>query len=157
MTAHKVGRMKLSIPLSLVILATFSLGVAHAGWDNKGWVKLGEQTVNGRVDKDTIRVGKAEGKFTKLTLVVEKSELELLDFEITFANGEKFHPEVKHYFKENSRTREIDLPGDERVIQKIDVTYKNLPKGGNAKLEVWGWKTEGGDKGHDHDRGHDHH
>lgn len=143
--------MKLTIPLSLAFLTTFALSTAHANWDNKGWVKLGEQTVNGKVDKDTIRVGKSEGKFTKLTLVVEKSELELLDFEITFANGEKFHPEVKHFFKENDRTRVIDLPGDERVIQKIEFTYKNLPKGGNAKLEVWGWKSDDGGK--DRDRG----
>lgn len=143
--------MKLSIPLSLVILAMFTLN-ANA-WENKGWVKLGEQTVNGKVDHDTIRVGKYEGKFTKLTLVVEKSELELLQFNVTFGNGEKLAPEVKHYFKEGDRTRVIDLPGDERVIQKIDVTYKNLPHGGNAKLEVWGWKDEGGG-GHDH---HDHH
>ncbi|HEY0195013.1 MAG TPA: hypothetical protein VGC42_28060 [Kofleriaceae bacterium] len=138
--------MKLTLPLSLVILATLAVGTAHA-WENRGWVKLGEQTVNGRVDHDTIRVGKFEGRFSKLTLVVERSELELLNFEITFGNGEKFHPEVRHYFKEGTRTRMIDLPGDDRVIQKIDVTYRNLPRGGDAKLEVWGWKTEGG--GHD--------
>ena len=148
--------MKLSIPLSFVILATVAAGTAHANWDNKGWVKLGEQTVNGRVDKDTIRVGRSEGTFSKLTLVVEKSELELLDFVVTFANGQTFHPEVKHYFRASSRTRVIDLPGDDRTIQKIDVTYRNLPRGGNARLEVWGWKTDGG-RDHGHDRGHDHH
>jgi hypothetical protein len=145
--------MKLStITLSLVVLATFALGTAHA-WESKGWVKLGERTVNGKIDHDTIAVGKYEGKFTKLTLSVEKSELELLDFEVTFANGEKWHPELKHYFKEGDRTHVIDLPGDERVIKKIDVKYKNLPHGGNAKLEVWGWKDEGGH----HDDHHDHH
>lgn len=149
--------MKLTIPLSVVILATFALGTAHAGWDNKGWVKLGEQTVNGKVDRDTIRVGKQEGKFTKLTLVVEKSELELLDFEVTFANGEKWHPDgITHYFRESSRTRVIDLPGDERMIQKIDVKYRNLPRGGNAKLEVWGWKTDGGRRDDHHDDHHRH-
>jgi hypothetical protein len=148
--------MKLStIPLSLVVLATFVLGTAHA-WESKGWVKLGEQTVNGKVDHDTIRVGKYEGKFSKLTLSVEKSELELLEFTVTFANGEKWNPELKHYFKEGDRTHVIDLPGDERVIQKIDVKYKNLPHGGNAKLEVWGFKDAGGHDNH-HDDHHDHH
>jgi hypothetical protein len=131
--------MKLSIPLSLVFLAAFTVGTAHA-WENRGWVKLGERTVNGRVDRDVIEVGRAEGKFTKLTLVVERSELELLDFDITFGNNEHFHPELRHYFRENSRTRVIDLPGDERTIKRIDVKYRNVPGGGNAKLEVWGWK-----------------
>jgi hypothetical protein len=124
-------------------------GSASADWDRNGWTKLGEQTVNGKVDRDTIRVGAKEGKFTKLTIVVEKSELELLSFVITFANGQKFSPAVKHYFKENSRTRVIDLPGDERMIQKIDVTYKNVRGGGNAAIEVWGFKTDDGHRDHD--------
>jgi len=118
------------------------------GWDNKGWTKLGERTVNGRVDHDKIDVGKYEGKFTKLTMFVEKSDLELLDFEITFGNGERFHPEAKYFFKEGSRTRVIDLPGDERVIKNINLKYRNIPGGGNAKVEIWGWKAEGGGGGH---------
>lgn len=122
------------------------VGTARADWDRNGWVKLGEQTVNGKVDRDTIRVGTKEGKFTKLTIAVEKSELELLSFVVTFANGQKFTPAVKHSFKENSRTRVIDLPGDERVIQKIDITYKNVRGGGNAAIEVWGFKTDDNDR-----------
>jgi hypothetical protein len=110
-------------------------------------VKLGEREVNGKVDRDRIDVGRYEGKFTKLTLYVEKSDLELLDFEVTFGNKEKWHPEVRHVFKEDSRTRVIDLPGDERVIKSIDLKYKNLPGGGRARVEVWGWKAEGAPAG----------
>jgi hypothetical protein len=117
------------------------------GWDSKGWVKLGERTVNGRIDHDRIEVGRYDGKFTKLTMYVEKSDLELLDFEITFGNGERFHPEVRHGFREGARTRVIDLPGDERVIKAINLKYKNLPGGGNAKVEIWGWKAEAGGAG----------
>lgn len=129
--------------LSIAFLGLM-VGTASADWDRNGWTKLGEQTVNGKVDRDTIRVGKHEGKFTKLTIVVEKSDLELLSFVVTFANGQKFAPAVKHTFRENSRTRVIDLPGDERQIQKIDVTYKNIRGGGNASIEVWGFKTDDG-------------
>ena len=115
-------------------------GTAHAQrWDSTGWVKLGEREVNGRVDHDRITVGRHDGKFTKLTLYVEKSDLEMLDFEITFGNNEKFHPEVRHVFREGSRTRVIDLPGDERTIKTIDLRYKNLPGGGRARVEVWGF------------------
>jgi hypothetical protein len=52
-------------------------------------------------------------------------------------------------FKEGSRTRVVDLPGDDRVIKAINLRYKNLPGGGRAKVEVWGWKTES-----PHDHGH---
>jgi len=135
--------MKLSIMFAALVALAVGGGVARAeGWDSKGWIKLGEREVNGRVDHDRIEVGKADGKFTKLTLYVEKSDLELLDFEITFGNKEKWHPEVRHTFKEGTRTRVIDLRGDERVIKSIDLKYKNLPGGGRARVEVWGWKAE---------------
>ena len=135
-------RMKLSIMFAALVALAVG-GVARADrWDSKGWVKLGEREVNGRVDHDRIEVGAHDGKFTKLTLYVEKSDLELLDFEITFGNKEKWHPEVRHVFKEASRTRVIDLPGDERMIKSIDLKYKNLPGGGRARVEVWGWKAE---------------
>jgi hypothetical protein len=139
--------MKTLITAAAVMLALVIARPARAdGWDSKGWVKLGERTVNGRVDHDTIEVGKYEGKFTKLTMYVEKSDLELLDFEVTFGNKERFHPETHFFFKEGTRTRVIDLPGDERVIKNINLKYKNVGDGrGNAKVEIWGWKAEGGE------------
>jgi hypothetical protein len=131
----------------LIGFALVSLGgIARADrWDSKGWVKLGEREVNGKVDRDKIEVGRHEGKFTKLTLVVENSDLELLDFEVGFTNGQKFNPKVKHAFKEGARTRVIDLPGDERAIKAIELKYKNTRGGGNAKVEVWGWMAEAAD------------
>lgn len=136
----------------MAVLFTMALtgGTARADrWDSKGWVKLGERAVNGRADRDTITVGRDDGKFTKLTLVVERSEIELLDMEVIFANGEKFSPGVKHYFRESSRSRVIDLPGNERIIRSINLRYRNLPGGGSATVEVWGWKT--GEAGRDRD------
>jgi hypothetical protein len=135
--------MKLIImSVALVALAAGAREARAERWDSKGWVKLGERTVNGRVDHDRIEVGRYEGKFTKLTLYVENSDLELLDLEITFGNKERFHPEVRHVFKEGSRTRVIDLPGDERTIRSIDLRYRNLPGGGRARVEIWGWKAD---------------
>jgi hypothetical protein len=137
--------MKLKLIIMAVALVALGVGGRDARaerWDSKGWVKLGERTVNGRVDHDRIDVGRHEGKFAKLTLYVENSDLELLDFEITFANKERFHPEVRHVFREGARTRVVDLPGDERTIKSIDLRYKNLPGGGRARVEVWGWKAD---------------
>ena len=107
-----------------------------AKWDAAGWTLLGQRVVQGG-DRDTIRVGKREGKFTALMVVVEGSELEMHDLKITFGNGETMDPKVRHFFKENSLTRQIDLPGNERVIKTIDFAYSNLPGGGRAKVQVW--------------------
>jgi hypothetical protein len=134
--------MKLIILSTALIALVVGVDVARAErWDSRGWVKLGEREVNGRVDHDRIEVGRHDGKFTKLTLYVENSDLELLDLEITFGNNERLHPSVKHFFKEGARTRVIDLPGDERTIKSIDLKYRNLPGGGRARVEVWGWKA----------------
>jgi len=134
--------MRILSAITFLCSMLFVGGVAHADWDSKGWVKLGERTVNGRIDHDRIEVGRYEGKFSKLTLYVENSDLELLDFEVTLGNNERFHPEVRHIFKEGSRTRVIDLPGDDRTIKAINLKYRNLPGGGRARVEVWGWKAE---------------
>src|SRR3954470_19796044 len=92
--------MKLIILSVALMTLVIGAGAARAErWDSKGWVKLGEREVNGRVDHDRIDVGRYEGKFSKLTLYVENSDLELLDFEITLGNNERFHPEVRHIFK----------------------------------------------------------
>ncbi|CAN5793597.1 hypothetical protein BH11MYX3_BH11MYX3_35280 [soil metagenome] len=112
-------------------------------WDSKGWTKLGERDVNGNVDKDRIDVGRYEGKFSKLTVVVRDSDLEMLDFSVKFGKGPEWRPtNLAHYFKENQRTRQIDFPGDERTIKYIDFKYRNLPGGGRAKVEVWGYRTD---------------
>ena len=108
-----------------------------AEWDRGGWELLGTRVIAGKKDHDTIKVKKGEGPYTKLMLVVEDSDLEIYDLTVTFANKGVFQPEVSHYFREDQRTRAIDLPGEARKVSKIDLNYGNLPGGGKAKVEVW--------------------
>jgi len=127
-------------PASVEVWGLRSAAPAPAAWDAKGWTKLGERTVDGRIDHDRIPVGRYEGRFSKLMLVVENSDLELIDFSVLFTRGGPWHPELQHYFKEGQRTRAIDLPGDDRAIRYIDFQYRNLPGGGRAKLAVYGMR-----------------
>ena len=46
-------------------------------------------------------------------------------------------PTLRHYFKEGSRSHVIDFPGGDRMVKLIEMQYKNLPGGGNAKVQVW--------------------
>ena len=82
-------------------------------------------------------MGREEGTFRKLVMVVLDSELELVALEIKFGRGKPFAPEVRHLFREGSRTRVIDLPGDQRVIKWIELRYRNLPGGGRARVQIW--------------------
>jgi hypothetical protein len=137
------------IPLAAICLAA-SAGAALAQprppqptWDSRGWVPLGERTVNGRVDHDRIEVGRYEGKFSKLTMVVENSDLELIDLKIVFGDRTEYHPKLNHVFREGQRTRAIDLPPSEAVIRFVDIQYRNLPGGGDARVQLWGLRTGG--------------
>ncbi|HEU5061264.1 MAG TPA: hypothetical protein VFU21_32255 [Kofleriaceae bacterium] len=112
--------------------------VLKATFDPAGWTLLGERTVEGKGDFDQIKVGKVEGKFQELMVVVEDSDLEMHDMEITFGNGKKQKPAVKHFFRENDRTRAIDLKGNTRFIKNLKFWYSNLPGGGKARVAVYG-------------------
>jgi hypothetical protein len=112
--------------------------ILKATFDTAGWVLIGERVVEGKGDFDQIKVGKAEGKFQELMVVVEDSDLEMHDMEITFGNGKKQKPAVKHFFREADRTRAIDLKGNTRVIKNLKFWYSNLPGGGKARVAVYG-------------------
>ena len=102
-----------------------------------GWEKLGERTVNGKADHDTITVGKSEGRFRSLQIKVEHSAVEMFDVLVTFADGTTFSPPTRLVFRNGDISKVIDLPGDKRTIKKVDFNYGNLPGGGNATVELW--------------------
>jgi hypothetical protein len=140
--------------LALILLLSLSACVARAPGPGRAearddrrdarfdarsaWDKLGERWVDGRADRDVIAVGRRDGRFRKIQLVVERSSLELFDVVITFGDGETFSPGTRLVFAPGSSTRVIDLPGGERFIRSVAFRYGNLPGGGRAQIELWG-------------------
>ena len=125
-------------------------GPGPAPWhfDAAGYELLGSAWVNGNVDHDVIPVGKRDGvPFTNIVVVVTESDLEMMDMTVVFMNKDRYSPKITHYFRENSRTRAIDLPGKARYIDHIEMTYRNLPGGGRAKVEIYGKDTHAGTAG----------
>lgn len=106
------------------------------------WEKLGERMVNYRAggDRDTVMVTATEGRFTKMMIKVEHSSLEMYDIEVTFGDGQRWSPNTRLHFGEDTRSRIIDLPGGGRFIRKVEFHYRNLPRGGRAQVELWGKK-----------------
>ena len=111
------------------------------------WEKLGERSVEGKLDKDTILVGREDGIFDSIRVKVEGSALEMFDIKLTFGNGETFEPKTKLVFGKDSWTRVIDLPGEKRIIRKVELKYGNLPGGGKARVEFWGHEVEEAQQG----------
>jgi hypothetical protein len=104
---------------------------------SRDWTLLGEARVDGRRDRDVVYVGK-DGGFRSLRVVVDGSDLQMRDMVVTFGDGTSFSPPLRDYFREGARTREIDLPGERRRIETIELRYGNLPGGGAATVQIFG-------------------
>jgi len=107
-------------------------------FDHKGWEALGEKTVDGKHDKDTLEIGRDDGRFTKVQFVVHDSDVTFDKVTIVFGNGETMHSANKMTFAEGSRTGAIDLTGEKRFIKSIELKYSNLAGGGKARVVVYG-------------------
>ena len=83
-------------------------------------------------------VGRADGRFREIMIVVERAPVEIYDLVVTFGNGERYEPRTRMVFGRDTTSRTIDLPGDLRVIKRVDFRYGNLVAGAHAKVELWG-------------------
>ncbi len=110
----------------------------------ENWELLGEQKVDRRVDRDTIRVGRKEGRFSKIALEVKDNDVEIKDLKVFFHRGPPQDVQVRQRIPEGGRTRPIDLQGDDRVIDRIELVYRTRGRGERATVAVYGLQAAGG-------------
>jgi len=131
--------MKRFLVLFGLVWFSAALGAETAIAAEAKWELLGRQRVSLQRERDRIDVGKREGKFKQLQIRVDGAPVEINNMRITFGNDETFSPDLKHRFDENSKSRNIDLPGERRTIKSIDFNYKSPSRReGNATVEVYG-------------------
>lgn len=123
-----------------VLALTLAVDTAEARRGGKrGWELLGSQKVGFLADKDVITVGRKDGDFSKIKLRVKDNEVEFLDVDIVYANGEKDDIKVRSKIRAGGETRDIDLKGGERFIKRVELVYKSKPSfKGQATVELWG-------------------
>jgi hypothetical protein len=103
------------------------------------WELLGEQSVGFGVDRDVIRVGRHEGRFSKIALEVRDNDVEILDLTVFFNRGPPQSLRVREFIRAGGRTRPIDFAGGDRSIDRIEITYRSRPNvRGRAKVAVFG-------------------
>jgi hypothetical protein len=103
------------------------------------WVLLGCQDVGFGVDRDTIRVGRREGRFRAIRLQVTRNDVHMMDLRVVYANGEPDDIPVRSLIRAGTRTGPLDLRGRERAISHIDLTYQSRPGfRGQARMCVEG-------------------
>lgn len=135
---------------ALIALVALSVNTAaqDKGWGEKfpNYELLGERKVDFGADKDTIEVTGKEGRFVSIMIGVVDGNVEMYDIEVTFGNDETYSPGIRHEFKQGERSRQIDLPGEARVIKKVTFKYKSKLKRGKATVKLFGKPADAGDK-----------
>lgn len=103
---------------------------------------LGSQKIGFAADRDVLRVGRREGRFSRIALRAIDNDIEIMDMKI-FYGGRSGRPDDVQFrgiLRAGQRTQPIDLRGKEaRVIDRIEFVYRARPSfRGAATLEVYG-------------------
>ncbi len=108
------------------------------------WELLGEQSVGFGVDRDVIRVGRREGRFSALALEVRDNDVEILDLKVFFNRGPPQGVRVREFIRAGGRTRPVQFAWGDRSIDRIEITYRSRPSfRGRAKVAVFGLRDAG--------------
>ena len=94
----------------------------------RDWEELGCQRVALLgMDRDTIRVGRREGRFKAIRLIVRGADIHIRDLTVVYANGAPDDLPVRAVIRQGERTRPLDLRGRERRIERVEMTYLTIP------------------------------
>jgi hypothetical protein len=91
------------------------------------WEQLGCQKVGFAVDKDVIHVGRSEGKFRSIRLLVSGNKVHMMDLKVIYANGQPDDIPVRDEIRAGGQTRPLDLKGERRAIKEIEMVYRSQP------------------------------
>jgi len=125
---------KLAMTLAVTL---FSVSASYAD----EWVRLGDRNVGFINDHDVIHVGRQDGKFKRLKLIVRRNDLKLNSIKVFYANGEVEDVVFDRLVRDGGEAV-IDLPHgwhDGRFIRDVELHYHSRPDfRGEALAELWG-------------------
>jgi hypothetical protein len=111
---------------SAIVGVLACLGIAPTAAQAR-WEQLGCQKVGFLVDKDVIKVGRAEGKFRSIRLLVSGNKVYMMDLKVIYANGQPDDIPVRDEIRAGGQTRALDLKGERRAIRQIEMVYRSQP------------------------------
>jgi hypothetical protein len=91
------------------------------------WRTLGSKTVSLGVDRDVIRVAPWAGRYDKIKIRVELNDIEMLSLAVVYGNGRRDELPVRLVIRRNTETKPLDLRGEGRNIEKIEMIYLKNP------------------------------
>lgn len=121
------------------IAAGLMAAIGGASAAENDWVFLGERTVSWVVDTDNIVVTASEGMFDHLLFKVKGNDIEMLDMRVVYGNGGHDDIPLRFHIRRGGESRVIDLRGRNRVIRRVEFTYRrHLDGDGPAIVQLWG-------------------
>ena len=88
------------------------------------WDQLGCVRTNLRADNDIVRVGRREGRFSKIRLRVQGGTVEIDSLRVVYGNGQPDDVTVRAKLRDGDVTRPLDLSGGDRFIAQIEMRTK---------------------------------
>jgi Protein of unknown function (DUF2541) len=102
-------------------------------------VELGCREVDLNVDRDVIRVGRQDGRFSAVRLRTEGNAVQMLDLKVIYGNGKADDIPVRARIGEGKTSGALDLKGADRAIERIEMIYARVPNArGRARICVEG-------------------
>jgi hypothetical protein len=87
------------------------------------WTYLGNSHVDGATDHDSIKVGRSDGGFRAIQLRISGGAINFERVVVRYGNGAQEEIPVRARIPDGGQTRVIDLPGERRLIESVDLWY----------------------------------
>ena len=113
--------------LTSAMVGTLAMSRLGADGGSGAWEQLGCQKVGFLVDKDVISVGRDEGRFRSIRLLVSGNKVHMMDLKVIYANGQPDDIPVREEIRAGGQTRALDLKGERRAIKEIEMVYRSQP------------------------------
>ncbi len=124
-----------TLAVSIVLVLAFCTSVvAQRG----RWTYLGDSHVDGSVDHDSIKVGRSDGSFRAIRLRISGGAINFERVIVRFGNGTQEEIPIRARIPNGGQTRAIDLPGERRMIQSVDLWYSKDHWSRRPKVTLYG-------------------
>lgn len=103
------------------------------------WEELGCEKVGFGRDRDIVKVGRREGRFSAIRLRVDRADVMLLKLKVVYVRGPADEIDVKKRISAGEDTPPLDLRGERRAIEQVELVYSSIPSfKGSARVCVDG-------------------
>jgi hypothetical protein len=91
------------------------------------WEELGCQQVGFGADRDVVRVGRQEGRFSAIRLRVDRADVFLISLRVVYERGQADDYQVNTRMRAGTETQPLDLRGERRSIRQVELVYTSIP------------------------------